>query len=108
VKPILLTGASGYEGGRLLEALEVGGYAIRCLVRQPSYPAGRAQKRTTVVQGDCLDPVSRWDGIDVALYLVHSMGSKGNLAERDRAAAERFGRECARPSRAMTAGRAYD
>ena len=54
---ILLTGASGYIGSRLLRVLEEGGCAVRCLAREPARVApGRGT--TAVVAGDCLDEAS--------------------------------------------------
>ena len=95
---ILLTGASGYIGSRLLRVLEEGGCAVRCLARQPErVAAGRAT--TEVVAGDCLDEaslVAAMNGVDQAYYLVHSMASGPGFAELDRQAAANFGRAAAR------------
>jgi len=95
---ILLTGATGYVGGRLLRAFEEGGQAVRCLARRPGEVA--ATRRTTeVVQGDCLDEASLegpFDGVETAYYLVHSMGAGTHFVERDRRAAANFGRAAAR------------
>ena len=92
--PILLTGASGYIGSRLLRLLEEDGYAVRCLARHPGrVAAGRAT--TEVVAGDCLDETSlgaAMSGVDQAYYLVHSMASGPAFAARDREAAANFGR----------------
>ena len=55
---VLLTGATGYVGGRLLRALEQGGRRLRCLARRPEYLAPRAAADTEIVQGDCLDAPS--------------------------------------------------
>jgi uncharacterized protein YbjT (DUF2867 family) len=76
---ILLTGATGYVGGRLLEALQGAGHPVRCLARRPEFLAGRAGPSTEVVQGDCLDPATlgpALSGVDTAFYLVHSLGTK--------------------------------
>jgi uncharacterized protein YbjT (DUF2867 family) len=54
---VLLTGATGYIGGRLLRRFEEGGRTVRCLVRQAERLAERAVT-TEVVQGDCLDEAS--------------------------------------------------
>ena len=54
---ILLTGATGYIGGRLLRRFEEGGRAVRCLARQPAR-LGATRSTTEVVQGDCLDEAS--------------------------------------------------
>ena len=52
---VLLTGASGYIGGRLLKALEKSGRPTRCLARRPDFLRARVAPSTEVVQGDCLD-----------------------------------------------------
>jgi uncharacterized protein YbjT (DUF2867 family) len=91
---VLLTGATGYVGGRLLPALEGAGHRVRCLARRPEFLAGRVDPRTEVVAGDCLDPGSldaAMAGIDSAYYLVHSMGAGGDFEDLDRRAAAGFG-----------------
>ena len=56
-KLILLTGATGYVGGRLVPKLLESGYRVRCLVRDPSRLQGRAWlKKVEVVAGDALHP----------------------------------------------------
>src|ERR1044072_5834540 len=91
---ILLTGATGYVGGRLLKALEVGGHRARCLARHPEFLRARVVADTTeVIQGDVLDPPSLTNvlgGVHTAYYLVHSMGSIGAFEEEDRRAARNF------------------
>src|SRR3972149_1595084 len=90
---ILLTGASGYVGGRLLAALEAAGQRGRCLARHPEFLKPRVAPTTQVVKGDALDPASlaaALDGVDTAYYLVHSMGSGNAFEEEDRRAAGRF------------------
>src|SRR5512146_82331 len=87
--PVLLTGATGYVGGRLLKALEQRGLPIRCLARHPEFLKSRVAANTEVVQGDCLDRASLpavLSGMDTAYYLVHSMGSPGKFEEQDRQA----------------------
>jgi uncharacterized protein YbjT (DUF2867 family) len=91
---VLLTGASGYVGGRLLQRLEGGAYRVRCLARRPEVVRQRAAATTDVVQGDVLDRPSldaALQGVDTAFYLVHSMGSTGRFEEEDRRAATNFG-----------------
>ena len=91
---ILLTGATGCIGGRLLQALEARGDAVRCMTRHPGALAPQVGPRTGVVFGDCLDPTSLAEpcaGIDTAYYLVHSMGGTADFAAQDRAAARHFG-----------------
>jgi len=91
---VLLTGATGYVGGRLLGELERRGVALRCLVRNPGALRGRVAPSTELAAGDALDrnAVARaLAGIDVAYYLIHSMGSGEDFARRDRQAAAIFG-----------------
>jgi uncharacterized protein YbjT (DUF2867 family) len=90
---ILLTGATGYVGGRLRAELERRGVALRCYVRRPEALAGLAAPGTEVVGGDAADPAATsraLSGIDTAYYLVHSMGGE-DFADRDREAARVFG-----------------
>ena len=97
-KPILLTGATGYIGGRLLRVLEEDGRRVRCLARHPERVVAR-RGSTEVVVGDCLDEHSldaAMQGVEQAFYLVHSMASGPAFAERDREAAGNFGRAALR------------
>ncbi len=90
----LLTGATGYVGGRLLRSLEETGARLRCLARQPEYLAGRVAPGTEVVQGDVLDrdSLSRaMVGVATAYYLVHSMSDDGDWEEMERRSARVFG-----------------
>jgi len=90
---ILLTGATGYVGGRLLAALERRGVPVRCFARRPEALRARAAPTTEVAAGDALDAgaVARaLEGIDAAYYLIHSMGGE-DFAARDREAARIFG-----------------
>jgi len=94
---ILITGATGYVGGRLLAALAAERREVRCLVRRASRFA--APPDIEVVEGDCLDHESlapALAGVDTAYYLVHSMSAPGDFAVLDRRAAETFGSAAAR------------
>jgi uncharacterized protein YbjT (DUF2867 family) len=90
---VLLTGATGYVGGRLLRKLEESGRPVRCMVRRPETLSGRAGVQTEVVYGDVLDPASLDEalaGVTTAYYLVHSMAASGPFAGADRRGAESF------------------
>jgi uncharacterized protein YbjT (DUF2867 family) len=94
-KLILVTGATGYVGGRLVPRLLEAGYRVRCLIRDPSRMQGRAWvKRVELVQGDVLEPQSlgaAMRDVDAVYYLIHSLGSGSDFTERDTMAA----RNCA-------------
>ena len=91
---VLLTGATGYVGGRLLKVLEESQFHLRCLVRRPELLRPRVSLNTEVVKGDVLERSSLFsamDGVKIAFYLVHSMGAAGSFEENDRIAAQNFG-----------------
>jgi uncharacterized protein YbjT (DUF2867 family) len=90
---ILIAGASGYVGGRLLKALEARGERLRCLARRPDFLRPRVAPTTEVVEGDVQNLESLREAmrdVDAVYYLVHSMGSATNFAEQDRRAATNF------------------
>jgi hypothetical protein len=81
---LLLTGATGYVGRRLLRTLENRGHRVRCLARKPEHLASRVSSHMQVVaggvvSGEGLDEAMA--GIETAYYLVHSMGSAGAFEE---------------------------
>jgi len=97
---ILVTGATGYVGGRLVPRLLADGHAVRCLVRDPGRLQGRSWlDAVEVAQGDLLHPETlpaAMKGVRVLYYLVHSLGGGADFPERDIQAA----RHCAAAARA--------
>ncbi len=95
VKKILVTGATGYVGGRLVPRLLDKGYQVRLLVRDVSRLQGRSWlPQVEVVEGDVLVPETlpvAFEKIDVTYYLVHSMSGSAEFHERDLQSAENFG-----------------
>jgi len=92
---ILIAGASGYVGGRLLKRLEAEGRSLRCLARRPEHLAARVAATTEVVAADVRDRASltrALEGVDTAYYLVHAMGEKSAaFASEERLGAINFG-----------------
>jgi uncharacterized protein YbjT (DUF2867 family) len=93
--PELVTGATGYVGGRLIERLLSEGRAVRALARNPSRLEAPAE--VEAIKGDLATGRGlerALDGVSVAYYLVHSMepaaGAGGDFASRDRIAARNF------------------
>ncbi len=90
---ILITGASGYIGGRLVKALSAEGHALRCMARNPENLARRIGKDFKIVEGDVFTPDTlspALDGIDTAYYFVHSLGGTKDFREQDMTAAQNF------------------
>jgi uncharacterized protein YbjT (DUF2867 family) len=91
---ILVTGATGYVGGRLVPRLLEMGYRVRCLVRDPARLQGRPWSRAVeVAAGDVLQPQNLaplLQGVSSAYYLIHSMKGGSNYSDRDLNAAENF------------------
>ncbi|MDE0218575.1 MAG: SDR family oxidoreductase [Spirochaetaceae bacterium] len=91
--PVLVTGASGYVGGRLVAALESAGRHVRCVTRRPELTGGRFGAGTEVVAGDVLDADSMrraMAGVGLAYYLVHSLGARGHFEQEEERAARSF------------------
>src|SRR5690348_3012374 len=91
---MLVAGASGYVGGRLVRALDELGERVRCLARRPQDLAARLPAGVDVVGGDVLDASTLGPalaGVDTAFYLVHGMGSRRDFQEDDRRGALNFG-----------------
>ena len=91
---VLVTGATGYIGGRLIPELLQKGIKVRVLVRDASRIEGRSwENKVEICVGDLLNLDSlapALKDIDAAYYLVHSMYGGKNYAERDRLAANNF------------------
>jgi uncharacterized protein YbjT (DUF2867 family) len=90
-KRVLVTGATGYIGGRLVPLLLEAGYDVRVLVRSPQklidVPWADQVEIVTGDLGDLASVKAACAGIDVAYYLVHSMGAKGDFESTERLAA---------------------
>lgn len=93
---VLVTGATGYIGGRLVPELLASGYRVRCLARNPNKLVGLPWAgEVEIMRGDLHDAVllaGAFVGVDAAYYLVHSMGSvsSAEFQNRDRAVAATF------------------
>jgi uncharacterized protein YbjT (DUF2867 family) len=92
---ILVTGASGYIGGRLVPALLAAGHEVRCMSRNPAKLASQPwSDDVEIVSADALDRSSLDEamaGCDAAFYLIHSMdGASSDFGARDRLAAQNF------------------
>ncbi len=100
-RKLLVAGATGYIGRLLAAELAGEGADVRCLVRDASKAQDLEAAGCEVVTGDVLEPDTlgpALDGVQVAYYLVHSMGrgaSDGDFAERDKRAARNFGKAAA-------------
>ncbi|MGE3842743.1 MAG: SDR family oxidoreductase [Vicinamibacterales bacterium] len=90
---VLVTGATGYIGGRLLSRLVASDYRVRCLARNAGRLQARVPSGVEVVAGDVTTPESlhaALAGVDVAYYLVHAMGDAASFEEREVAGATNF------------------
>ena len=95
---VLLTGATGYIGGRLLPMLVQEGYRVRCLARRPDALRVRVPEGVEVVGGDILDAEavrSAMEGVTIAYFLVHALGSSGQFETQEQTGAANFARAAA-------------
>lgn len=96
----LVTGATGYVGGRLVPELLDAGYAVRVMVRDPRKAAGHTWAADVeVAQADATDPhqvAAALEGVDVAYYLLHSIGTGPDFAATEKRIAETFATEAER------------
>lgn len=91
---ILLTGASGYVGGRLLRVLVERGERVRCMARYPENLRSRVPDGVEVVAGDVMDRGSldgALAGVGAAYYMVHAMASGAAFEDMEREGAANFG-----------------
>ncbi len=93
---VLLTGATGYIGGRLVPWLLEAGYSIRCLARESGRLQGRPwSDQVEVIEGDALQPETlpaAMKGVWATYYLIHSLSDSQSNHNRDLVAAHNFGR----------------
>jgi len=93
-RPLLLvTGASGYIGGRLMRALHDAGARVRCMARRPDELRARVPADVDVVRGDVLDAASltdALDGVDTAYFLIHAMATPRDFAREECEGARSF------------------
>jgi uncharacterized protein YbjT (DUF2867 family) len=93
---VAVTGVTGYVGGRLVPELLAAGYRVRAIARRPERLRGRPWfSAVEVAQADAADAAqirAALDGVDVAYYLIHSLGTGSRFEQRDRSTALTFGR----------------
>jgi uncharacterized protein YbjT (DUF2867 family) len=95
IRTALVTGATGFIGGRLANALTDDGWHVRALIRDSRRASELADRGVELFEGDVLDADSlrgAGEGAEVAYYLVHGMGrgGEGDFEEREREAARNF------------------
>lgn len=95
---VLVTGASGYVGGRLVAELLASGYQVRCVARTPrKLDVAPWRDKVEVVRADIAgDLTEAMAGIDTAVFLVHSIGEGKDWIAREQSIAENFRRAAER------------
>ncbi|TRW43050.1 SDR family oxidoreductase [Georgenia yuyongxinii] len=90
----LVTGATGYIGGRLVPELLAAGYRVRAMARRPERLEGREWRKDVEVvaadAGSAEELRAAMAGVDVAYYLIHALGTGAEFEQRDRATARTF------------------
>lgn len=94
-RKVLVTGGTGYVGGRLIPLLRDRSdqLDLRLMARKPEYLSARVGDDLTIVAADVTKPETldaALTGVDTAYYLIHSMGSGQDFEEQDRTAARNF------------------
>jgi uncharacterized protein YbjT (DUF2867 family) len=93
IEKVLVTGATGYIGGRLVPRLLDQGYSVRCITRHPAHLQDRGWRGCEIVQGDALRP-SDLDialrGMDAAYYLIHAVATGSDFPRLEAQAAHNF------------------
>lgn len=92
-KRILLTGGTGYVGGRLLPRLVDSGFKVRCAARNPESLSGKHNAKVEIVRADLFDLESleiALNDVEIAYYLAHSLGSNVDFEEKERCCARNF------------------
>lgn len=94
---VLITGSTGYVGGRLKKVLQEKGYPLTLLVRSHAFIEAPSSEKVRYVVGSAEERrilLDAFSGVEVAFYFIHSMGSNEDFSERDRQIARNFA-ECA-------------
>ena len=98
--PVVVTGATGYVGGRLVPSLLAAGYNVRCVARRPEELSDRSWKdRVEIVKADLSHPDEisvALNGAQAAYYLLHSMSSSDDFAEVESTMAAEFSKAAER------------
>jgi uncharacterized protein YbjT (DUF2867 family) len=91
---VLVTGATGYIGGRLVPELLAADFRVRVVTRRPRNLSDRQwHDQVEIFQGDAADSDSLAEalrGVDVAYYLIHSLGTGADFQALDRRQAQNF------------------